>query len=437
MKKQVALGVVLALGLLFLALLVVPGLAQGPADDPRPPGEAGVLAPGALSNYIPIQGRLTDDSGNPLDGDYSLTFRLYDSSSGGTALCEDTRTVTVDDGLFSHYFEGCSSIDGQQLYLGIQVESDPEMTPRQFIDNVPYAWSLRPGAIISYSLGSNAILHIENSGSSGRALRAYAMATSGTNYGVVGASRSPDGYGGYFYNNGGGVGLWGKSSESSGGDGVQGESYSVTGRGVFARNYASGVALAGYSDSAPGAGHFYPTLYLVQANSGGDFVVGASSYWGTRYWRVDRTGRGYFNGGTQASGADFAEQVAVEGREADYEPGDVLVISAEADRTVALSSEPFATAVIGVYSTRPAMLAGAPDTDDPLAGIPVAITGIVPCKVSAENGPIQRGDLLVTSSTPGHAMRAGDDPPPGSVLGKAMQPLESGTGSIVILVTLQ
>lgn len=437
MKKQAILGVVLALGLLFLALVVVPGLAQGPADEPRSQVEPGEAELNVLSNYIPIQGQLTDDSGTPLDGDYSLTFRLYEDSSGGTAVCEDTRTVSVDNGLFSHYFKGCSEIDGKMLYLGIQVGSDPEMTPRQYIDNVPYAWSLRPGAIVSYTLGSNAILHLENSGASGRALRAYAMATSSTNYGVVGASRSPAGYGGYFYNNNGGVGLWGLSSDASGGDGVKGESYSVTGRGLYARNYGDGVAIAGYSDSVPGTGHFYPTLYLVQANASGDFVVGANSYWGTRYWRVDRTGRGYFNGGTQASGADFAEQLSVEGQEADYEPGDVLVISAEADQTVALSGEAFATAVIGVYSTRPALLGGAPDTDDPLAGVPVAITGIVPCKVSAENGPIQRGDLLVTSATPGHAMRAGENPPPGTVLGKAMQALESGVGVIVILVTLQ
>jgi hypothetical protein len=436
-KKQAILGVVLALGLLFLALVVVPGLAQGPANEPRSQVEPGEVGVSVLSSYIPIQGQLTDDSGAPLDGDYSLTFRLYENSSGGTAVCEDTRTVSVNNGLFSHYFKGCSEIDGKMLYLGIQVGSDPEMTPRQYIDNVPYAWSLRPGAVISYTLGSNAILHLENSGASGRALRAYAMATSGANYGVVGGSRSPGGYGGYFYNNGGGVGLWGESKDASGGDGVKGESYSVTGRGLYARNYASGVAIAGYSDSAPGAGHYYPTLYLVQANASGDFVVGASSYWGTRYWRVDRTGKGYFNGGTQASGADFAEQLAVEGQEADYEPGDVLVISAEADQTVALSSQAFATAVIGVYSTRPALLGGAPDTDDPLAGVPVAITGVAPCKVSAENGPIQRGDLLVTSATPGHAMRAGENPPPGTVLGKAMQSLESGAGVIVILVTLQ
>ncbi len=94
------------------------------------------------------------------------------------------------------------------------------------------------------------------------------------------------------------------------------------------------------------------------------------------------------------------------GEEAAYKPGDVLVISASADRTVALSSQAYDSAVIGVYSTEPGVLAGAFDIGAPLAGIPVAVIGIAPCKVSAENGPIQRGDLLVTSSTPGHAMKA-------------------------------
>jgi hypothetical protein len=72
-----------------------------------------------------------------------------------------------------------------------------------------------------------------------------------------------------------------------------------------------------------------------------------------------------------------------------------------------------------------------------LAGIPVAITGIVPCKVSSENGAIRRGDLLATSSKPGYAMRAGVNPPQGTVLGKAMGELRDGTGVIQVLVTLQ
>jgi hypothetical protein len=443
-------------------------------------GEENLAAAAVVVNRIPIQGRLTDAAGNPLNGDYSVTFRLYDVATGGTALCASTRTVGVDDGLFSTYMSGSDcSIDGRQLYLGIQVGTDAEMTPRQAIYPVPYALSLRPGANIITD--GYPALHVESTSPSGRGLRAYASATSGTNYGVVGASTSPDGYGGYFYNNAGGIGLrsWSNSTtaldhpaifgcvadndatcgsyrddnpagvmgysqsgyggyfvsgSSSVGGGLYGESQYMLGSGVRAKNTNEGRALLAESSST---GTSYPTLYLVQSNAGGNFVVGADFLLGARYWRVDRTGRGFFNGGVQSSGADFAEQMAVAGEETGYEPGDVLVISAHLDRAVEVSAEPFATAVIGVYSTEPGVLASAPDSDDPLGGIPVAITGIVPCKVSAENGPIQRGDLLVTAATPGHAMRAGDDPPQGTVLGKALGELHEGSGVIYILVALQ
>ena len=107
------------------------------------------------SDYIPVQGRLTDASGNPLNGTYLVDFKLYDVAYGGIALCEDLdNSIEVENGLFSRYMAGCSAIDGRQLYLGITVEDDTEMTPRQYIDNVPYAWSLRPGAVISDSIGS-------------------------------------------------------------------------------------------------------------------------------------------------------------------------------------------------------------------------------------------------------------------------------------------
>ena len=421
----------------LLALTFGLTLAQGTdaGAEPTVPEAAN-----ALGGYMPVQGRLTDAGGNPLNGSFSITFRLYDVSSGGTALCSDTNTVSVNNGLFSSEIWGtCTSdvLNGQQLYLGIEVGSDGEMTPRQAIYSVPYALSLRPGAIISGATGSTAIVHVETWSTNGRGLRAYAMSDTGVNYGMVGASRSPDGYGGYFYNNGGGDALWAESTSATGGDGVQAETSSTSGRGLYAANNANGVALAAYTDSPSTTLHLYPTLYLVQANASGDFVVGAGAYYGTRYWRVDRTGKGFFNGGTQASGADFAEQIAVQGDEQDYEPGDVLVISAEVDRAVELSTQPFATTVIGVYSTQPAMLAGAPDQNDPLAGIPVAITGILPCKVSAENGAINRGDLLVTASLAGYAMRAGANPPQGTVLGKALGELMDGTGMIQVLVTLQ
>lgn len=141
----------------------------------------------AGSNYIPVQGRLTNSSGNPLNGSYNMVLRLYDVSSGGTALCEDNRSVSVTDGLFSTYMqaEGCS-IDGRQLYLGIQVGSDPEMTPRQFVDNVPYAWSLRPGAVIKDER-DDFVVRAENAGT-GAALLGQTISADPSGIGVKGTS---------------------------------------------------------------------------------------------------------------------------------------------------------------------------------------------------------------------------------------------------------
>jgi len=349
----------------------------------------------AVASVIPIQGRLTTAEGVPLDGSYVVWARLYETFYDVTPVCEDDDTVDIDNGLFNMEIDHCTSsdIDGKTLYLGIEVESDGEMSPRMAIYPTPYAYSLRPAAIINGNT-SVAIVHVENQHQSGRGVRSYAMSETGTNYGIVGASKSPDGYGGYYYNSGGGVALFAKTI---------------------------------------GAGNDTPALVLANDDASGDYVVGAVTGAGPPNFRIDRTGRGFFNGGYQAGGADFAEQLDLVGENA--EPGDVLVISGVADRAVELAAKPFSTAVIGIHSTEPALLGGAPDRDEPLGGIPVAITGIVPCKVTAENGAINRGDLLVTSSVPGHAMRAGSSPPAGTVLGKAMQTLDKGTGVIEVYVS--
>ena len=101
------------------------------------------------------------------------------------------------------------------------------------------------------------------------------------------------------------------------------------------------------------------------------------------------------------------------------------------------STKPYQTSVVGVYSTRPGFLGGAGDDADPTGKIPLAIMGVIPVKASAENGPIRPGDLLVASATPGHAMKAGPNPPQGTVIGKALEGLEEGTGVIQMLVVLQ
>jgi hypothetical protein len=134
--------------------------------------------------------------------------------------------------------------------------------------------------------------------------------------------------------------------------------------------------------------------------------------------------QGFFGAGH----SDLAEHIDAGSA---VEPGDVVVIDPDHDERVIRSTKPYDTAVAGIISSDPALVIGKSDTETPLA-----LAGRVPCKVSAENGPIRRGDLLTTSGTPGHAMKA-TDPKLGTILGKAMGELESGTGLIPVLIVLQ
>lgn len=153
-------------------------------------------------------------------------------------------------------------------------------------------------------------------------------------------------------------------------------------------------------------------------------------------FRVTGSGAAYADGGFNGA-ADFAELIVTEGNALSYEPGDVMAISSDVDRAVTLSTQPYSTAIVGVYSTKPGFIGSTHPTTEKLDNeIPVAITGIVPCKVTTENGPIKRGDLLTSSSKPGFAMKA-TAPQIGTILGKAMGTLNQGSGIIEILVVLQ
>jgi hypothetical protein len=163
-------------------------------------------------------------------------------------------------------------------------------------------------------------------------------------------------------------------------------------------------------------------------------------YEGANEFRVDNTGKGFFQGGVQTGGADFAESLAVRGRRAEYEPGDLLVIDPKGKRRLALSRTAYSPLVAGIYSTKPGVLATPHSMDDGESRdeVPLAIVGIVPCKVTAQNGPIEAGDLLVSSALPGYAMKATDRSRMlGAVVGKALEPLGKGIGVIQVLVTLQ
>jgi hypothetical protein len=185
-------------------------------------------------------------------------------------------------------------------------------------------------------------------------------------------------------------------------------------------------------------------LFANHYGASGNIAILQSN--GSNVARVDKTGQGFFNGGTVSSGADVAEMFDVEGERNTYEPGDVLVISENTDRTVEKSNVPNSTKVAGVYATKPGVILtekGIEENLDQL--VPMGVVGVIPTKVCLENGPIMRGDLLVTSSTNGHAMKAipvkingVEIYPTGAILGKALENFsEKQTGLIKVLVNVK
>lgn len=143
-----------------------------------------------------------------------------------------------------------------------------------------------------------------------------------------------------------------------------------------------------------------------------------------------------YNGVT--CGGDYAESVDVSGERTKYGPGDVLVIDPDVSGKFLKSAEPYSTFVTGIYSTKPGTVGRRQAGSQRPEEVPMAMIGIVPTKVTAENGPIHRGDLLVSSSTIGYAMKGTDRGRlTGAVIGKALDNLESGQGVIEVVVTLQ
>jgi hypothetical protein len=271
--------------------------------------------------------------------------------------------------------------------------------------------------------------YFRTASSTGTALIGSATSTTGTAIGIFGETSAPGSYailGAQHATTDSGAGVNGYTDSTSGGAGVIGEAKATSGgaAGVYASTLSPDGIVA-----------------LFRAQTGGNIILGqfGASSTVTNVFRVDSTGKGFFDGGTQTGGADFAESVAVAKESAQHEPGDLLIVDSAGKRQLKLSAEPYSTLVAGIYSTKPGVLATPHTMDEPSANeIPLAIVGIVPCKASTENGPIQPGDLLVTSSTPGYAMKGTDRGRMlGAVVGKALEPLSAGKSVIQVLVTLQ
>lgn len=481
-SRRVWISAAITLVLVALTWAVSATLAQGPGGDEivlRPAGGSAVTA-------FTYQG-LLQENGQPVDGTYDFEFTIWDNDPGGSAVASSCpgcySSISVEDGIFTLNI----MISGGSLndvfsggYRWIQIEARPTGTtswqtfPRQPISPAPYAWGLYPGTVITgtptgwqgyvfktamtgaYPMAAG----ILGTAATGSAVLGESTGGQGvlgmteTGYGVYGYDGGTDearGYAGYFKSENG-VGVYGQSNGTREHDniyspGVYGRS--IYGVGVYGRSDSNDstwtdAGVMGWGYRAPGGKFLSYSGNLIE---GWEDVTGDGLDLQQRFmvqWDGDvYADRAYHCGlgtgsssepGTcviQNSPADFAEVLPAEG---DPEPGDVLVVAP--DGMLVPSSEPYQSTVVGIYSTEPGYVGNGQLLEEE-GHVPLAVVGLVPVKVSAENGPIVPGDLLVASATPGHAMRAKADPPVGTVVGKALEPLESGTGVINMLVLLQ
>lgn len=204
---------------------------------------------------------------------------------------------------------------------------------------------------------------------------------------------------------------------------------------------------------------------VTTAGAGGSMrAEGVSGGRSPEVFRVDERGNVWAKGSFRPASMDVAEYFKVI---EPVETGDVLVASRETPGALRRGTAASDPAVVGIVSGEPGVLLGSDLT--PIAAAdrelsaaldaarlsgnreeesrlwrelearfesahaPVALAGTTRCKADAGYGSIQVGDLLTVSPTVGHAMRA-QNPAPGTVIAKALEPLASGTGVIRVLV---
>ncbi|WP_223846124.1 hypothetical protein [Wenzhouxiangella sp. AB-CW3] len=433
-----------------------------------------------LEPRINLQGNLTDSMGAPVDdGDYEMIVRFWSAETGGTMVHEQTHNVSVQGGLFSvditefpaHVFSSEIGTNHDTLYWEAEVEGET-LAPRRAMSGAPFAHALVAGSAAIGARPDEGNVTDDGFPAVFTALNTE-FPTNNPGYGMMALSTNA----GLYVDNLRGDGEFGPSdSPEHNPDIILGGRYLSGPDGGTAEDTNHAGVIATEPDESF-SGMFLRSNYRLEL-----FKSYSNEHWSLPEFRVyhgqrdpdhlqmrlDNDGDLSIEGNYSSGGADFAERIAVEDPGLVYEEGDVLVISADQDRAVALSDEPNSTRVIGVYSANPGFIGGVgtageqvrreraaykaagidPDSEAEVAAarvtrfelngekIDVAIAGIVPVKVTDENGPILRGDLLTTAYTPGHAMKA-INPQLGTIVGKAMGELVEGEGMIEMFVMAQ
>ncbi len=131
-------------GLLAVVALTISAVALGTSWVGANIGRQSQLNPESVPSVVAYQGVLVDAKGNPVeDGSRPITFRIYGAAPGGSALWEETQEVTTVNGVFNVLLGAVTKFENvfesSPLYLGIQMEGDEEMRPRQALASVPFA----------------------------------------------------------------------------------------------------------------------------------------------------------------------------------------------------------------------------------------------------------------------------------------------------------
>jgi hypothetical protein len=258
---------------------------------------------------ISYQGKVTDPGGAPIaDGDYSMTFTIYDAATSGTSLWSSgSMTVTVSGGIFSVLLgespQPTLNLDfAIDCWLEVDIAGDVQ-SPRQRVGSVGYAYmasGLVPGTEVSGIVADNAVILGLNWATSGASIGVYGGTVSPVGAGIVGISAATTGVS---------LGVYGQT-ESTEGHGLRGVATASAGPtygGWFESASPGGNGVYGYASATTGVTY---GVHGESASTDGRGVYGsASTFWGTTYGVFGKSastdGRGVYGQATATTGYSY------------------------------------------------------------------------------------------------------------------------------------
>ena len=375
---------------------------------------ATLTAPGATVPATPSSGNGVITGNWVVNGNFTV-------GGGGSVAATTAGTATYANALLGsdglNYFTAKTDGTNNAIvqYSGTGALTASALNGKAGSGQISGAWTVASGS----TLQATSLL---GSGSTGY----VTLSTSGSNNSIV----QRDGAGGIT-----GVGVYGAFLQSPNLNAGSNSGAAGTINGQWSLGQGANLA----ATSLLGTGGAFQATTSAQVNtiaqrdsSGGLSVVnlyasGTGSFGSTLHVSGDATfdndlyGNTFHGVATSANYADLAENYS---SDSDYEPGTVLVIGGEYEVTEC--NVRATTSWAGIVSTNPAHL-----MNNLMPGVAVALKGRVPCKVV---GPINKGDLLVTSATPGYAEAYKDGDNTLAVIGRALENAPDGLGVVEVKV---